>query len=72
HAENRAYLHILDPEAFAELMLPAVPEKILRAELMNGEEIPFAETDGGLKIDLPERLIAEKRPDTIVRLSLTR
>ena len=72
HAGDRVYLHILDPETFAGLTLPAVSEKFLRAELMSGEEIPLEQTDGGVKIGLPERLIAEKRPDTVIRFVLER
>lgn len=72
--ENAVYLHILDCAAFRGMWLSedAVPDgkKIAGAELLNGEKLKMEQSDGQLRVILPEEAEAEDRIDTIVKISL--
>ena len=70
--ENRLYLHIQDPEAFRRQTLPPIPYQIERAETLDGISLEIRAAGEGWTVDLPQRLIEEKRVDTIVRITLDR
>lgn len=70
--ENQLYLHIQDPEAFRRQTLPPIPYQIERAETLDGISLEIQAAGEGWTVDLPQRLIEEKRVDTIVRITLDR
>lgn len=70
--ENRLYLHILDTDRFKSQLLPVIPYRIERAETLDGISLEIQNLENGWTINLPDRLTAEKRVDTIVRLTLDR
>lgn len=72
--EDTVYVHILDCDAFQDIVLPAdeMPEnaKVRQAVLLNGGEAGFEQDTKGVKIRIPENIRAEKRLDTIVKLTV--
>ena len=70
--ENCLYLHILDAEAFRKQTLPPVPYQIKRAETLDNIPLEIVPMADGWTVKLPDQLIAEKRIDTIIRLTLDR
>ena len=70
--ENCLYLHILEAEAFRKQTLPPVPYQIKRAETLDNIPLEIVPMADGWTVKLPDQLIAEKRIDTIIRLTLDR
>ncbi len=70
--ENRLYLHILDAGRFQKQPLPPISYQVRRAETLDGTLLETAPMGDGWTVKLPDQLIAEKRVDTIIRLTLDR
>jgi len=67
--DNTAYVHILNWEAATpELVLPAIPAKILSHRVLTGGSATVSQSDDGIVIEVPEA--ARIEPDTIVALEL--
>ncbi|MCL2572818.1 MAG: alpha-L-fucosidase [Defluviitaleaceae bacterium] len=64
--KNHMYLHITDLKAFADIVLPTIPEQIISANLLDGTSCAFTQS----KITLPDGLPSS--PDTIVKLIMNR
>lgn len=67
YSDDRAYLHILDTEAFRGRKLPMIDNEIVQANLFHGQELEFRTVDGGIIIDCP---VSKEEPDTIVVLKM--
>lgn len=68
--EEKAYLHILDREAFRNCRLPFTENHILNAALFSGEKVEMIEEEGGIRLVLPESAGKANEPDTIVVLTM--
>jgi len=69
--KNRTvYLHITQQWPSGVLELPPLPAKVLAARALTGGHVKFAQSDAGLRIELPAADHAQ--PDTIVALRLDR
>lgn len=64
------YLHVLDCEAFENMVLAPIECKIAGACLMNKEKVEFSQEEEGIHIRIPESVKAEKRLDTIIKIFL--
>jgi len=51
HRDKTIYIHVMNREA-SELTLPPLKHKVIRAKVMQGEEITFEQTDGAIKITI--------------------
>lgn len=68
--DDCVYLHILDCAAFQKEILPVPERSVERAMLLNGDDIAFVYEKEGLKIKIPESVLEERRPDTIIKIIL--
>ncbi len=50
---STVYLHIIDPQAFANQALPNLPQKVLACQTLTGQPIPFMQDVAGIQITLP-------------------
>lgn len=69
YKENLVYLHVLNCEAFEKEVLSPIDKRIKEASLFGGEVINYRQDLRGVHIEIPERVIKEKRVDTIIRLT---
>lgn len=61
------YLHVLDPAAMKDCVLPVTEDEIEEVRLFDGGEVKRLHTEEGIRLCLPE---TAKGPDTIVVLTL--
>lgn len=68
HKGDDLYLHVLDAAAMDGIVLPPLPRRIVRCELLDGSEVPFQQDENGFSIRIQE----ERRVpyDTVVRLRI--
>lgn len=66
YKENVVYLHILDPDGFAGLTLPATDNRLLRCDTYDRVPCAYRQDHEGIRISLPENTPIQ--PDTILRL----
>jgi alpha-L-fucosidase len=62
------FLHVLDPQALAGETLPALPQKILACETLQGQPVPFTQDETSLRLTIPAHL--QHPVDTVIRLTL--
>jgi alpha-L-fucosidase len=67
HKDKTIYLHILDWPA-DKLQLPAIPEKIVRGYLLNGDGVAFTQSEKGIEVSVPPDQRSDI--DTVVALEL--
>ncbi|MGN1340489.1 MAG: alpha-L-fucosidase, partial [Oscillospiraceae bacterium] len=68
--DNTVYLHILDCDKFSGLVLPEIGKTILSASLLDGKAIHF-EQKNGVCFSIPDTIIAQRKADTVIRLTLS-
>ncbi|THF77774.1 alpha-L-fucosidase [Cohnella fermenti] len=68
HRGDCLYLHVLDAAAMDKTILPALPQRIARCELLDGTEIPYKQNERGVAIRIPEA--RRDRFDTVVKLTV--
>ncbi|MDD9268243.1 alpha-L-fucosidase [Paenibacillus sp. GCM10023248] len=68
YKDNIVYVHILDPEAFERVKLPALDRQVIACQTLSGSAIPFEQDDDGIVIRVPGDVC--ERIDTIVKLTL--
>ncbi|MGN1136209.1 MAG: alpha-L-fucosidase [Oscillospiraceae bacterium] len=70
YKDNTVYLHILDCDKFSRLVLPEISRKILSASLLDGTAVTF-EQKNGISFSIPDNIIAQRKADTVIRLTLS-
>lgn len=68
--DNAVYLHILDCDKFSVLVLPEIGKTIHSASLLDGTAVPF-EQKNGISFSIPDNIIAQRKADTVIRLTLS-
>ncbi|MBD2871051.1 alpha-L-fucosidase [Paenibacillus arenilitoris] len=64
--DNRLYLHVQDMPAFETMVLPAIQQKIIQCQLLDGTSVPFEQNEHGISIKVPQN---KWEPlDTVVKL----
>ena len=66
---NTVYVHLFSP-IIQTGKLPALPAKVLSAQMLGGLAIPFLQTSDGLSFDLSH--VAFGNPDVVIKLQLDR
>jgi alpha-L-fucosidase len=65
---STVFLHVLDAHALAGFTLPPLPGRIRACQTMQGQPVPFTQSETGIQVTLPEAFV---RPvDTVIRLEL--
>ena len=67
---NSVYLHIIDSKAFAAVNLPAIDERVVACNILNGAPCEFIQDESGIRLILPDGL--PDAPDIIVKLEMDR
>jgi len=67
HRDRTIYVHVLKWPG-DRLVLPAIPAKVLRAQILGGGKAGFIQTAGGIELSVPPA--ARDKIDTIVALEL--
>ncbi|WP_199619376.1 alpha-L-fucosidase [Paenibacillus alkalitolerans] len=63
---NHLYLHVQNMPAFDGMVLPALPQKIVRCQLLDGSAVPFEQNEQGISIKVPKE---KWEPlDTVIKL----
>lgn len=70
YKDDNVYVHILDCERFSKEILPLPEKEIEKAMLLDGNELVCESVGNGLRIIIPEKVMEEKRLDTIVKVVL--
>jgi len=65
---NKVYLHLTAPLPYDELTLKGLRERVLKARLHKGDSIKFSQTDGELKLLVPEAVLDPYA--TVIELTL--
>lgn len=68
YKDNIVYVHILKPEAFKQVKLPAIQQQILACQTLSGKAIAFEQDVNGISIQVSEDSI--QPIDTIIKLTL--
>ncbi|WP_312029618.1 alpha-L-fucosidase [Paenibacillus sedimenti] len=63
---NYLYLHVQDMPTFENMVLPALPQKIVHCQMLDGSAVPFEQNDQGISIKVPK---GKWEPfDTVIKL----
>lgn len=63
---NHLYLHVQDMTAFENMVLPALQQKIIQCQLLDGTSVPFEQNEHGVSIQVPKE---KWEPlDTVIKL----
>ena len=68
HNGKFVYIHILHPQANSMLVLPTLPVRVLKANVLRGDEVPFQQTGNVLTFRLPSG--SAEAVDIVVKLEL--
>lgn len=68
--DHTVYVHVLDCHVFAGQVLPPVEKTVCHACLLDGTEVPFTQDANGVRLQLPEAVAQDERPDTIIKVSV--
>ncbi|MGM0879937.1 MAG: alpha-L-fucosidase [Bacillota bacterium] len=63
---NHLYLHVENMPVFDKMVLPALPQKIVRCQLLDGSEVPFEQDEQGISIKVPK--VKWELLDTVIKL----
>lgn len=70
YKDNTVFLHILDCNQFSGLVLPEIGKTILSASLLDGTSVSF-EQRNGIRFSIPDNIVAQRRADTVIRLTFS-
>jgi alpha-L-fucosidase len=63
---NHLYLHVQDMPAFENMVLPALQQKIIHCQMLDGSVVPFEQNEHGISIKVPKE---KWEPlDTVIKL----
>lgn len=68
YRDDCAYLHIVDAAKFVGMTLPAVNYRFVKCHTLDGRQIPFKQDETGVRLSLPEDLVANAPVDLVLRL----
>ncbi len=69
YRDDCAYLHVLDAARFTGMTLPPVASRFVKCHTLGGRQVPFTQSADGVRLHLPEDVVANAPADLVLRLA---